>query len=80
MVSALVVHDEDARYTLRALLEDTGYAVIDAADGVQALDTLRASISPLVVVLDLDLPRFDGMGILWEVADDECLSARHALS
>lgn len=45
---------------------------------MQALDALRTSTSPLVVVLDLDLPRLDGIGVLRAVADDARLSERHA--
>lgn len=79
MVSALIVDDDqDTRDILRVVLEDAGYAVTEAADGVQALDALRASASPLVVVLDLDLPRLDGIGVLRAVADDAHLAARHA--
>ena len=79
MVPALVVDDDqDTRDILRVVLEDAGYAVSEAADGVQALDALRASASPLVVVLDLDLPRLDGIGVLRAVADDAHLAGRNA--
>lgn len=79
MASALVVDDDqDTRDILRVVLEDSGYAVAEAADGVQALDALRASAVPLVVVLDLDLPRLDGIGVLRAVAADARLSQRHA--
>lgn len=79
MASALVVDDDqDTRDILRIVLEDAGYAVTEAADGVLALDALRASVSPLAVVLDLDLPRLDGLGVLRAVADDARLSERHA--
>lgn len=80
MVSALVVDDdEDTRDVLRAALEDAGYAVAEAADGERALDALRASATPLVVVLDLDLPRLDGIEVLRAIAHDKRLAARHAV-
>ncbi|HEY7779888.1 MAG TPA: response regulator [Ktedonobacterales bacterium] len=79
MVRILVVEDDkDTRDALRYLLEDAGYAMAEAADGLQALDALRASPDSLVALLDLDLPRLDGTGVLREVTRDRRLAARHA--
>jgi CheY-like chemotaxis protein len=79
MVRTLVVDDDkETRDALRFLLEDAGYAVAEAEDGIQTLDALRASPDSLVVVLDLDLPRLDGTGVLREIARDRQLAARHA--
>ena len=78
MVRALVVDDDqDTRDVLRLLLEDAGYAVAEAADGFQTLELLHTSDTPMVVVLDLDLPRLDGIGVLNVVADDARLAARY---
>jgi CheY-like chemotaxis protein len=78
-VALLVVDDDrDTREALRATFEGEGYIVTEASDGVEALDVLRASASPLVVVLDLDLPKLDGIGVLQAVYDDAALAARHA--
>lgn len=60
----LLVEDEaPLRGVLRDLLEREGYVVIEAADGVQALDGIDRS-APDLVVLDLNLPRLDGFGVL----------------
>jgi type II secretory ATPase GspE/PulE/Tfp pilus assembly ATPase PilB-like protein/ActR/RegA family two-component response regulator len=60
----LLVEDEaPLRGVLRDLLEREGYAVIEAADGVQALDGIDRS-APDLIVLDLNLPRLDGYGVL----------------
>ncbi|MGQ0539100.1 MAG: ATPase, T2SS/T4P/T4SS family [Gemmatimonadaceae bacterium] len=60
----LLVEDEaPLRGVLRDLLEREGYAVIEAADGVQALDEIDRS-APDLIVLDLNLPRLDGFGVL----------------
>jgi CheY-like chemotaxis protein len=78
-VQALVVDDDqDTRDVLRLMLEDAGYAVVEAVDGAEALDVLRASPFPMVVVLDLDLLRLDGIQVLNAVADDAQLADRHA--
>ena len=80
MVRALVVDDDqDTRVVLRLVLEDAGYVVAEAADGIQALDALRAGVVPMVVLLDLDLPGIDGIAVLRAVADDARLAARHAV-
>ncbi len=60
----LLVEDEaPLRGVLRDLLEREGYTVIEASDGVQALDAIDRS-APDLVVLDLHLPRLDGFGVL----------------
>ncbi len=56
----LVVDDEPAiRLLLAMVLEDEGYDVEAAADGVDALD-IAVQEQPVAVVLDLDMPRMDG--------------------
>ncbi len=62
--TVLLVEDEEPlRQVLRELLERDGFTVVEASDGVQALDEVDRS-APDVVVLDLNLPRLDGYGVL----------------
>jgi Tfp pilus assembly pilus retraction ATPase PilT/CheY-like chemotaxis protein len=62
--TVLLVEDEEPlRRVLRDLLEREGFTVVEAADGVAALDEVDRS-APDVVVLDLNLPRLDGYGVL----------------
>ena len=70
--------DQDTRDALRFLLEDAGYSVAEAVDGLQALEMLQASDVSMVVLLDLDLPRFGGIQVLEAVANDTSLAPRHA--
>ena len=59
----LLVDDEDAvRKLLSFPLEKDGYAVVQAADGVEALDLFAAHDIDLVV-LDIMLPRLDGLEV-----------------
>ncbi|HXK19983.1 MAG TPA: response regulator [Polyangiaceae bacterium] len=63
----LVVDDyADARATLRELLEEEGHAVIEAANGRQALDVLTAREAPEVslILLDLAMPVMDGWKLI----------------
>lgn len=79
MPAVLVVDDDAAiRETLRELLEDAGYHVREAADGVAALRALRASEERLVALVDLKMPRMDGHALLDVVAADPDLARRHA--
>lgn len=80
MAHVLIVDDdEDIRLAMRTLLEDiAGHTVDEAADGQAALDLLRASEERYVVLLDLLMPRLDGLEVLQRVAADERLAARHA--
>ncbi len=75
----LVVEDDDAiRTAVRMLLEDEGYAVEEATDGVAALAALRASPDRMVVLLDLLMPGMDGLTMLRTLADNAGLATRHA--
>ncbi len=63
-VTVLLVDDEDQlRRVMRDLLERDGYDVIEAADGVEALDQVDRH-APDIIVLDLNLPGLDGYGVL----------------
>ena len=60
----LLVDDEDMlRRVMKDLLERDGYSVVEARDGVEALDQVDRH-APDVIVLDLNLPGLDGYGVL----------------
>ncbi len=60
----LVVDDEESvRTSERRFLEDGGFTVAEAADGVQALELLRTAGADLVL-LDLRMPRLSGIETL----------------
>jgi CheY-like chemotaxis protein len=62
--TVLLVDDEpDIRAIARLQLEAAGYTVHEAADGVEALDLLRR-VAADVILLDLDMPRMDGLKFL----------------
>lgn len=74
----LVVDDNaDIRATVRLLLEDEGYGVLEATDGQDALRLLRHSPSPLIVLLDHIMPGMDGMETLDTIAADPVLARCH---
>ncbi len=60
----ILIADDDptARLLLRAALEQSGFAVTDAADGDQALAE-AATKAPDLVLLDVDMPGLDGFAV-----------------
>jgi CheY-like chemotaxis protein len=79
MTRVLVVDDdEDIRETMRALLEDAGYDVLEAADGKSALNALRKDSEGMIVLLDLQMPRVSGIEVIQQVAGQKRLASRHA--
>lgn len=68
MTQVLVVDDSASiRKLVRAMLEPEGYAIVEAADGVEGLAALRACDERPVVLLDYQMPNLDGEGVLKEV-------------
>ena len=57
----LVVEDfEDNRFMMRRLLEMSGYRVVEAVNGNQAVE-MAESESPDIILMDLSLPLLDGL-------------------
>src|SRR5260370_40492638 len=58
----LVVEDnEDNREILGTLLEVEGYHVACAVDGRDALDKLERGLRPCLILLDVSMPRMNGI-------------------
>lgn len=74
----IVDDDEGIRETIHFALEDAGYTVAEAGDGLAALKQLRASTERMVVLLDLMMPGLDGAGLLGAIAADARLSSQYA--
>lgn len=73
----LVADDDEAiRETIRYILEEAGYRVREAADGLEALAILRRMPCPRVVLLDLMMPRLDGVSVLHAVTSDPALAGQ----
>jgi UDP-3-O-[3-hydroxymyristoyl] N-acetylglucosamine deacetylase len=67
----LIVDDEDGvRESVREVLSDEGYRVVDTPDGTRVLE-LIAREKPGLVLLDIWMPQIDGIGLLKEIKSKE---------
>jgi len=70
----LIVDDEpNIRKSLKMVLEDAGFQVVTAADGVVALEIIKEK-RPDFISLDLIMPRKSGHKLLYELRKDKQLS------
>jgi two-component system chemotaxis response regulator CheY len=61
----LVVEDDpDLRLVHSEILSHEGYAVLSAADGIEALELVEKEGPPAMILLDLRMPRMNG----WDLA------------
>jgi len=59
--TVMVVEDfEDNRFMMRRLLEMSGYKVLEAVNGEEAVD-LAVKEQPSLILMDLSLPLLDGL-------------------
>lgn len=71
--TVLIVEDEQSmQRALKNKLEQAGYAAPVANDGEEALAALRRA-KPDLVLLDLIMPRMDGISVLRQMKNDEQL-------
>jgi len=62
--TVLVIEDDPQyRLTLTAYLEDSGYTVLEAANGLEGLEVFNRA-RPDIVLADLRMPKLDGLGVI----------------
>lgn len=58
--TVLVVEDyTDTREMMKIVLEQMGYRVVEAADGIEAIEVARRE-RPSIILMDMGLPAMDG--------------------
>jgi len=71
----LVVDDEkDVVFYLSAILEDKGFDVSTAGDGVEAINAIKAT-KPELVLLDITMPNQSGVKVYRQIKEDDALKA-----
>ena len=70
----MVVEDfEDNRFMMRRLLEMSGYRVVEAVNGNQAVER-AASEDPDIILMDLSLPQLDGLAATRRIRSQDGLA------
>lgn len=62
----VVDDDENVRDTTSTLLKLFGYSVIEAKDGIEAIEKFR-EFKPKLVFLDIKMPKMDGYEAFFEI-------------
>ena len=71
MLIILVVDDDDmSRDMLSRRLAKLGYVVIEASNGLEAIDAARAE-KPDLILMDVCMPRMDGIEALKQLKADQ---------
>ncbi len=69
-IKILIVDDESRmRKLIRDLLEREGYQILEAADGVEAMDQFYSEKDISLIILDVMMPRMDGWQVLREIRE-----------
>jgi CheY-like chemotaxis protein len=75
----IVEDDDDVLESLRELLEEAGYQVTAARNGVEALEELRQMAPPAAMLVDSLMPEMSGIEFLRTCAADPKLATIPAL-
>lgn len=79
MIPVLIVDDSPTvRVTLRDWLTEAGYETREAADGLEALEALRAGPTPMIALMDYQMPRLDGFETLSRAVEEGLTPPRFA--
>ena len=69
-VKILIVDDESRmRKLIKDFLDREGYQVLEAADGMEAMDVFYANRDVALMILDVMMPRMDGWAVCREVRE-----------
>ena len=69
-ISILIADDDDLlRNLIKEVLEEEGFFVYEAADGEEALDIFFAHSDIAFVLLDVMMPKLDGLQVLEEIRE-----------
>ena len=71
----LVVDDfDDTRLLLRTWLERRGFRVIEAENGIEAINFAKSE-SPDLIIMDMEMPQLDGLSATRRIRQQENMTA-----
>jgi len=59
------------RIQLKTKLEEEGYEVIEAEDGVSGIEAIKSNQDALVIIADINMPGMDGLTMLEVVLENQ---------
>jgi two-component system chemotaxis response regulator CheY len=72
----LVDDSATLRLSVRTVLEQAGYEVVEAKDGIEGLEVLeelgRQGRQPAMIISDVNMPRMDGIAFIAQVKKTPC--------
>ena len=78
-IKVLVVDDESRmRKLVKDFLTREGYAVLEAGDGMEAMDIFYEDKEIALVILDVMMPKMDGWQVCREIERDVQSTDHHA--
>ncbi|MBN1759962.1 MAG: response regulator [Chitinispirillaceae bacterium] len=68
----ILIADDDhrCRQMIQMSLEELGYSVVTAGDGIEALEKLRNTPSITVVITDIIMPGKEGIGLICSIRSE----------
>ena len=63
----IIEDEEDTAALIKNIMEEEGYEVIHAANGLKAQSLIAASPPPALVLLDMQLPHVNGLELLAQI-------------
>lgn len=69
MMSKIYLIDDSGtiRLSMEGVLQRAGHEVATAADGMEALETLKGGYRPDLIITDVHMPRLDGLSLIRQV-------------
>lgn len=69
----LIVDDEEVNRTILSLMFDSDYDILEAQNGMEAIDAIEKDEEIALILLDVIMPVMDGFGVLDYMKDKELL-------
>lgn len=69
----LIVDDEEVNRTILSLMFDSDYDIMEARNGMEAIDAIEKNEEIALILLDVIMPIMDGFGVLDYMKDKELL-------
>ena len=70
----LIVDDEEVNRTILSLMFDSDYDIVEAPNGVEAIEAIEKNNDIALILLDVIMPVMDGFGVLDYMKEKDLLA------